>query len=254
LNNNKTIKFLPLLAASLLLTACAQPSETAATIAAGPNLDDADQKVAYVIGAAAGKSMSTNLKSLEGTDITVDTETLIIGFVDGINDTAKLDEATQLAVMGEFRSRMTAVMDEKRKIEMAEQSKAAAANKTVGAAYLTQNKTKPDVTTLDSGLQYQILVDGSGKSPGPTDRVKVHYRGTLIDGTQFDSSYDRGEPAVFGVNQVIRGWTEALQLMKEGAKWQLTIPADLAYGQAARPTIPGNSVLLFEVELLEVVE
>ena len=254
MNNNETIKFLTLLAASLLLTACAQPSETAATIAVGPNLDDADQKVAYVIGAAAGKSMSTNLKSLEGTDITVDTETLIIGFIDGINDTAKLDEATQLAVMGEFRSRMTAVMDEKRKIEMAEQSKAAAANKTVGAAYLTQNKTKPDVTTLDSGLQYQILADGSGKSPGPTDRVKVHYRGTLIDGTQFDSSYDRGEPAVFGVNQVIRGWTEALQLMKEGAKWQLTIPADLAYGQAARPTIPGNSVLLFEVELLEVVE
>lgn len=247
MNNNEPRKLLPLLAAALLLTACAEPTETKKTLASGPDLNDADQKVAYVIGASAGLSMANNLKTLEGTDIIVDTETLIKGFVDGINDTAKLDEATQIAVMVEFRTRMTEAMEEKNKIEMEAQSKA-------GAAYLTQNEAKADVTTLESGLQYQVLTAGSGKSPGPTDRVTVHYRGTLIDGTQFDSSYDRGEPATFGVNGVIKGWTEALQLMKVGAKWQLTIPAELAYGETARPTIPGNSVLLFDVELLEIAQ
>jgi FKBP-type peptidyl-prolyl cis-trans isomerase FkpA len=247
LNYNKPKKLLSLLAAALLLSACAEPTETKETTSPGPDLDDADQKLAYVIGASAGKSMITNLKTLEGTNITVDTETLIKGFVDGINGSAKLDDAAQLAVMEEFRTRMTAAMEQKRNIEMEAQSKA-------GAAYLSQNKTKADVTALESGLQYQVLAAGSGKSPGPTDRVTVHYRGTLIDGTQFDSSYDRGEPATFGVNGVIKGWTEALQLMKEGAKWQLTIPAELAYGQSARPTIPANSVLLFEVELLEIAQ
>lgn len=247
MNYSESRKLLPLLAAALLLAACAQPTETKEAIAAGPDLDDPDQKVAYVIGASAGKSMANNLKALEGTDINVDTETLINGFFDGINDAAKLDDAAQLAVMLEFRSRMAEAMKEKNNIEMEVQSKA-------GAAYLSQNKTKPDVTTLESGLQYQVLAAGSGKSPGATDRVTVHYRGTLIDGTQFDSSYDRGEPATFDVNGVIKGWTEALQLMKEGAKWQLTIPAELAYGQTPRPTIPGNSVLLFDVELLEIVQ
>jgi FKBP-type peptidyl-prolyl cis-trans isomerase len=101
-------------------------------------------------------------------------------------------------------------------------------------------------------LQYKVITEGKGKSPQDTDSVTVHYRGTLIDGTEFDSSHKRGEPATFPVNQVIKGWTEALKLMKESAKWQLFIPANLAYGESGRPSIPPNSVLIFDVELFKI--
>ncbi|HOJ23353.1 MAG TPA: FKBP-type peptidyl-prolyl cis-trans isomerase, partial [Armatimonadota bacterium] len=117
------------------------------------------------------------------------------------------------------------------------------------------NKKKPGVVTLPSGLQYKVLKEGTGKSPKVTDTVTVHYRGTLIDGTEFDSSYRRNEPATFEVGQIIPGWVEALQLMKTGAKWQLFIPSELAYGeQGAGSQIGPNSVLLFEVELLSIGE
>lgn len=119
--------------------------------------------------------------------------------------------------------------------------------------FLEANKQNPNVRTLPSGLQYEVIREGNGKHPKVTDRVRCHYEGTLIDGTLFDSSVRRGEPAVFGVNQVIKGWVEALQLMSEGAKWKLYIPSDLAYGaQGAGEMIPPHSALIFEVELLEV--
>jgi len=127
----------------------------------------------------------------------------------------------------------------------------AAANTTKGKEYLDANKAKPGVQVTASGLQYKVINAGSGASPKVTSTVKVHYRGTLIDGTEFDSSYKRGQPAEFGVGQVIKGWTEALQLMKKGAKYQLTIPSELAYGPRDSGTIPANSVLNFEVELLD---
>jgi FKBP-type peptidyl-prolyl cis-trans isomerase len=122
-----------------------------------------------------------------------------------------------------------------------------------GEKYLKENATKEGVKTLPSGLQYKSLKEGSGKSPKATDTVSVHYRGTLIDGTEFDSSIKRGEPAEFPVNRVIKGWTEALQLMKEGDKWMLYIPSQLAYGErGAGGAIGPNETLLFEVELLKV--
>ena len=115
------------------------------------------------------------------------------------------------------------------------------------------NAENPNVVTLPSGLQYEVIKEGNGKKPKATDRVRCHYEGTLIDGTLFDSSIKRGEPAVFGVNQVIKGWVEALQLMSEGAKWKLYIPSELAYGaQGAGEMIPPHSTLIFEVELIEV--
>lgn len=124
-----------------------------------------------------------------------------------------------------------------------------------GDTYLTENKTKEGVKSTESGLQYQVLTEGKGDSPKPDDTVRVHYRGTLVDGTQFDSSYDRQEPAEFKVNEVIAGWTEALQLMKPGAKYRLVIPSDLAYGDEGRPpVIPPKSVLVFDVELLDIVK
>lgn len=123
-----------------------------------------------------------------------------------------------------------------------------------GKAFQEKNKTVPGVVVLPSGLQYKIIQEGSGNSPKATDRVNVHYTGKLVDGTVFDSSYDRGEPAQLGVNEVIPGWTEALQLMKPGAKWQLVIPSDLAYGESQMQgsPIPPNSTLVFDVELISV--
>lgn len=122
-----------------------------------------------------------------------------------------------------------------------------------GKSFLEENAKRPGVVTLPSGLQYEIVKEGNGKKPSATDRVKCHYEGTLIDGTLFDSSIQRGEPAVFGVNQVIKGWVEALQLMTEGSKWRLFIPSELAYGaQQAGEMIPPHSTLIFDVELIEV--
>ena len=122
-----------------------------------------------------------------------------------------------------------------------------------GKAFLAENAKKEGIVTLPSGLQYEVITEGNGKKPSATDRVKCHYEGTLIDGTLFDSSIKRGQPAVFGVNQVIQGWVEALQLMTEGSKWRLFIPSELGYGaQQAGEMIPPHSTLIFEVELIEV--
>ncbi len=128
-----------------------------------------------------------------------------------------------------------------------------AINKEAGEKFLAENAKKEGVVTLPSGLQYEVIAEGNGNRPSATDRVKCHYEGTLIDGTVFDSSIKRGEPAVFGVNQVIKGWVEALQLMKEGAKWRLYIPYDMAYGEnGAGELIPPYSALIFDVELISV--
>ena len=122
-----------------------------------------------------------------------------------------------------------------------------------GAAFLEANKSKPGVIVTESGLQYMVIKAGAGKTPTASDKVTTHYTGTLIDGTKFDSSVDRGKPSTFGVTQVIAGWTEALQLMKEGDKWKLFIPYNLAYGEAGRPPkIPRSATLIFEIELIKV--
>lgn len=128
-------------------------------------------------------------------------------------------------------------------------------NKKDGEAFLAKNKKEKGVNALPSGLQYKVITEGKGKTPKETDMVTVNYRGTLIDGTEFDSSYKRGQPATFPVNGVIKGWTEALQLMKEGSKWQLFIPSNLAYGERGAGQLIGpNAVLIFEVELLSVTQ
>ncbi len=136
----------------------------------------------------------------------------------------------------------------------AKQAEVAEVMKKQGAGFLEANKQKEGVVTLPSGLQYKVLKEGNGsKMPSATDQVKCHYEGRLTDGTVFDSSYKRGEPAVFGLNQVIKGWTEGLQLMNEGAKWELYLPYDLAYGETgAAGAIPPYAALIFTVELLEV--
>ena len=153
----------------------------------------------------------------------------------------------------EVQSTLMALQTAMRKKQMELRQQAAEANKKEGEAFLAENKAKEGVVTLPSGLQYKILKEGDGPKPSPDDSVVCNYRGTLLNGTEFDSSYKRGQPATFGVKQVIKGWTEALQMMPVGSKWQLFVPSDLAYGdRGAGGTIGPNSTLIFEVELISI--
>ncbi len=202
------------------------------------SLDSDEKKAGYAIGQQIGQNFKAQ-------SLTPDTAAVRAGMDDAIKgEKSRLTtEEVQAALM---KLRETAVS------KMEQESKA---NKEKGDKFLADNKAKEGVKTTASGLQYQVITEGKGDTPKDDSVVKVHYKGTLTDGTEFDSSYTRGEPAEFPVNNVIKGWTEALKLMKTGGKNKLFIPADLAYGPAGRPpTIPGNSVLVFEVELLDIVK
>lgn len=198
------------------------------------------EKLSYSIGMEIG----SNLKR-QAIDVEVDL--LLKGLRDGFSGGKTLLSPEEVRkVLTTFQKEMMAKQKEEAKV-LGEK------NKKEGEAFLAENKKKPGVVTLPSGLQYKVIKAGTGKKPKATDTVKTHYRGTLLDGTEFDSSYRRGEPATFPVKGVIPGWTEALQLMEEGAKWQLFIPPHLAYGErGAGPVIGPNATLIFEVELISV--
>jgi FKBP-type peptidyl-prolyl cis-trans isomerase FklB len=189
-------------------------------------------KLSYAIGMSmASNLVNSGLKQ-------IDVESFVKAFTDVMdNATPSMSPQEANQLLQDFFS--------KRQDEMLSN------NLEAGRAFLEENKKKENVTTLDSGLQYEILTEGKGAVPKATDSVRCHYHGTLLDGTVFDSSVQRGQPAVFGVNQVIKGWVEALQLMPVGSKWKLYIPSELAYGeQGAGGSIEPNSALIFEVELL----
>ena len=172
----------------------------------------------------------------------------------GLKDATTTGAKTRLTE-DEAKAVLTEVQNEARKEQQEKMQEAAAKNKTEGEAFLAANKAKDGVVTLPSGLQYKILTAGTGPKPTASDSVVCNYRGTLINGTEFDSSYKRGQPATFGVGQVIKGWTEALQLMPVGSKWQVVIPSSLAYGdRGAGAEIGPNATLIFEVELLSIQE
>ncbi|MEY4198795.1 MAG: hypothetical protein RLZZ265_535 [Verrucomicrobiota bacterium] len=203
-------------------------------------LKDNKDKVSYSIGLNIGKSMKQ-----EGLDINPDALAAAMKDVFSGAKPQLTDEEVQ-AVMQEFQKEMMAK-------RMKGQQEGLTKNKAEGEKFLADNKKKEGIKTTASGLQYKVIKDGTGKTPKATDTVSTHYRGTLISGKEFDSSYKRGEPAEFPVNGVIKGWTEALQLMKEGAKWQLFIPSELAYGErGAGQDIGPNSTLIFDIELLSV--
>ena len=162
--------------------------------------------------------------------------------------------AKPLLAEEEMRSIILALQKEVVAKQTEKMQAAGVKNKKEGETFLTENKKKEGVKTLPSGLQYKVIKEGVGKTPKATDTVTTNYRGTLIDGTEFDSSYKRGQPASFPVNGVIPGWTEALQLMKTGSKWQLFIPATLAYGERGSGAIGPNAVLIFEIELISIKE
>ncbi|NMH60757.1 FKBP-type peptidyl-prolyl cis-trans isomerase [Alteromonas ponticola] len=203
------------------------------------------QKQAYAMGASMGLFVHNRAKQQEELGEEMDQAALMQGFEDALNDSLKFSqqEIQQFAQQGEQALR---AKQQEMSAKMAEE------NIAEGKAYLAENAKKEGVKTTDSGLQYEVLTEGEGESPEAEDTVKVHYRGTLLDGTEFDSSYARNEPAVFPLNRVITGWTEGVQLMKEGAKYRFHIPSDLAYGERATGNITPNSTLIFEVELLEV--
>jgi FKBP-type peptidyl-prolyl cis-trans isomerase FklB len=205
-------------------------------------------KVSYAIGV----QLATNFKN-RGMDIKIDK--LIKGLKDATaGKKLELTEQEIRQTMTSFSKRMRAQQQEKRKAEAAKNKVDAARNIVAGKAFLAANAKKEGVKVLPSGLQYKVIKKGTGKTPTITDKVKTNYRGTLIDGTEFDSSYKKKQPGEFFVKGVIKGWTEALQLMKEGGKWQLFIPPDLAYGERGNRGIPGNSTIIFEIELLEIVK
>ncbi len=203
-------------------------------------LKDRKEKVSYGIGVDIGRVMQKQ-------GVAIDADLLAKGIKDAVSGGKLLmtDQEIQETLMA-FQKEMRAKQEEANKA-LGEK------NKKEGEAFLAANKSKEGVKTLPDGLQYKVLKPGTGKKPKPTDTVVTQYRGTLIDGTEFDSSYRRGQPATFRVDGVIRGWTEALQLMEEGAKWMLYIPPALAYGdRGAGPQIGPNATLIFEIELVSI--
>lgn len=216
-----------MLAATLSIPAVAQELETQ------------EERLSYTIGMDIGRSLAEQ-------DMDIDLDLLI----DALRATYEGEET--LMTQEEALAEREAFMEQRQQEMQAEQQEAAARNLEEGQAFLAENREKEGVMETESGLQYKVLEEGDGASPEASDQVTVHYRGTLIDGTEFDSSRARGEPASFALDQVIPGWTEGVQLMKEGATYKFFIPAELGYGEQAPPSIGPNSTLIFEVELIEV--
>lgn len=255
---NPVLRFAaPLVLASLVLSLSACKSESTDEAAAGaetaaaepgapiiPGIEglatDRDQ-VSYMIGLDIGNSMKVIKDDL---DLDVVRQAMQDAF-DGKD--AKLNDEQMKTIQEAFTVRL-------QERQAAEQAAKAAAAKAEGEAFLASNKDQAGVQVTESGLQYRVERAGNGASPEASDVVRVHYKGTLLDGEVFDSSYDRGQPAEFGLGQVIPGWSEGVQLMKVGSKYTFWIPAELAYGEAGGGPIPGNAMLTFEVELLDIVK
>jgi FKBP-type peptidyl-prolyl cis-trans isomerase FklB len=204
-------------------------------VSCGPDLDSDKGKYSYAIGQKIGSGMKRDGLELDLNAFKAAMEEALAGKESKLND-KEINAALQ---------KMQMMMQKQRQEE-------AQANLKAGKEYLEKNKEKEGVKVTNSGLQYRVIKEGTGKHPKENNLVKVNYRGTLIDGTEFDSSFKRHKPAEFAVNRVIRGWTEGLQLMKVGGKYEFTVPSMLAYGPRGTQNIPGNSVLIFEVELLDV--
>lgn len=221
--------------------AAKDPKAAVAEAASAVKLETEDQKVSYAIGAQVGESLRSAKVPVDRAAFTA----ALFAALEGKDLAMTKEELNQ--TMNAFQQRM---MEAHSKAQQEEGSKGLEEAK----KFLEENKAKEGVKTLPSGLQYKVLKSGTGASPKASDTVKTHYEGKFINGEIFDSSIQRGTPAEFPVGGVIKGWTEALQLMKVGDKWQLFVPPDLAYGENSPPSIPPNSLLIFEVELIDIVK
>ena len=231
----KIMKFLSLVALVLVMVSCNKNG-----VSNKPLKTELDS-VSYAIGLDVANNVKRSFDEF-------DNDLFIQGFINGSDSTNLQIDQTKAQQL------VRAYFQKKQQEEMAKRKEEGEKNKAEGEKFLAENKAKDGVQTTESGLQYIVLKEGTGAQPTGTAKVKVHYHGTLLDGTVFDSSVDRGEPTEFGVNQVIKGWTEGLQLMKEGAKYKFFIPQNLAYGANPRPggAIKPYATLVFDVELLEV--
>ena len=225
-----------LLAVAVISSVWADPAAVKKRIEHG-TMDD---KISYAIGYDVGSNLKDTIK--------INKELFFQGIKDSLAGQPNMTGADIMAAIQAFQSKARAKRIEAGQKKLAE-------NRAAGQAYLAENKTKDGVTELASGLQYKVIKPGEGASPTPGNTVTCHYRGTLIDGREFDSSYSRNKPAIFQVDGVIKGWTEALQLMKVGARWLLYVPPELAYGdRGAGSSIEPGATLIFEVELLAIEE
>lgn len=238
--------FKPTLVAVALLAVVGCQEGAEKEEAKAPVLETEIQKQAYGLGASIGSYMQRNLDEHDKLGLALDKELIVRGFIDSINDKAVIEQEEIQALLTNLEQTMKTKQQEVSVKEAKESLEH-------GLKYLEENAKKDGVKVTESGIQYVVLTEGTGEKPVASDTVKVHYKGTFLNGDSFDSSYDRGEPAVFPLNRVIRGWTEGVQLMSVGSKFKFTIPSELAYGpQGNPPRIPGNSVLEFEIELLEI--
>lgn len=209
-----------------------------------------DDKISYAIGT----QIAASLKQISGT-VKINDALLVDAIKDSLSGKElQLNPQQMQEVMGTFQQKMMAAQKAEQEKMQAEQAKLGETNKVEGEKFLAENKAKEGVKVTASGLQYRVITEGKGKKPTANDSVTVHYKGTLPDGTEFDSSYSRNQPIDFPLNGVIKGWTEGLQLMNEGSKFEFVIPADLAYGPHGPGKIGPNRVLKFEVELLKVID
>jgi len=225
-----------------LFLSCSQEQKSAEADTASSTETKApivDEK-AYALGNQIGSD-------LKGTEVEIDVETLKRGIEDGFAGTSELDDEAKKKAQMDFQA-------EVRKNMQAKQAQAATKNIGEAETFLAENGKKEGIKTTASGLQYEVISMGEGKKPQETSKVRVHYKGTLIDGTEFDSSYKRNSPAEFPLNGVIKGWTEGLQLMPVGSKFKFYIHPDLGYGTRGAGKIPPNSTLIFEVELLDILQ
>lgn len=231
-------KTLIALAVAGALVGCSSPQDAAPE---DPALESTDEKVSYGMGLVMGERMGNDLPDLQ-----------MDQFLQGIQHGHAGDEEQTRMSREEIQEALMAYQTQLQEQESAQTEELAQKNREAGEEFLAENAERDGVETTDSGLQYEILEEGNGEKPGADDRVKVHYTGELISGEVFDSSRERGEPVTFGLNQVIPGWTEGLQLMSEGSRAKLYIPADLAYGPGGNQRIGPNETLVFDVELLEI--
>ena len=230
---------------SYYVTACQKDEQNAANDKV--ELKTFEQQSAYAIGLSMGRYINSTLSRQEELGIKLDNAVILKAVKDGLEKKAQMSDADIEKALKAYDEKVNESAKKKAEDD-------AKSNLEKGKKYLDDNAKKQGVTVTKSGLQYEVEKMGTGEKPKATDIVRVHYSGTLIDGTKFDSSYDRKEPAEFPLDHVISGWTEGVQLMPVGSKFKFTLPANLAYGEQGAGSIPPNSVLVFEVELLDIVK
>ncbi|APC10093.1 MULTISPECIES: FKBP-type peptidyl-prolyl cis-trans isomerase, partial [Providencia] len=234
-----------LLATTLAFTFAAPQVMAAEAKAQSSAFKNAEERNAYALGASLGRYMQNSLEEQKTIGINLDNAQLLAGVQDAFNGKSKMTDAEVEETLRQFEGQVKEAADKKMKEE-------SASNEKKGAEYREKYAKEKGVVKTKSGLLYKIEKEGTGAKPKADETVVVHYKGSLIDGTEFDSSYTRNEPLTIPLNSVIKGWTEGLVNLKKGGKMQLVIPADLAYGENGVPGIPANSTLVFDVELLDI--